>query len=45
MREEPKQNRIHRRKEIIKIEAEINEKEMKATIVKINKTKSWSLER
>ena len=44
-KEEPKQNRIHRRKEIIKIEAEINEKEMKATIVKIKKTKSWSLER
>ena len=27
------------RKEIIKIQAEINEKEMKETIVKINKTK------
>ena len=30
-------------KEIIKIWAEINEKEMKETIVKINKTKSWVL--
>ena len=33
--------KINRRKEIIKIQAEINEKEMKETIVKINKTKSW----
>ena len=32
------------RKEIIKIQAEINEKEMKETIVKINKTKSWFFE-
>ena len=31
--------KISRRKEIIKIQAEINEKEMKETIVKINKTK------
>ena len=38
-------NRICRSKEIIKIQAEINEKEMKATIVKINKTKTWSLEK
>ena len=29
------------RKEIIKSRAEINEKEIKETIVKINKTKSW----
>ena len=36
---------ISRRKEIIKIQAEINEKEVKETIVKINKTKSWSFER
>ena len=28
-----------------KIQAEINEKEMKATILKINITKSWSLEK
>ena len=32
--------KISRRKEIIKIWAEINEKEMKETIVKINKTES-----
>ena len=32
-------------KEIIKIQAEINEKEMKETIVKINKTKSWFFEK
>ena len=30
-----------RRKEIIKIKSEINEKEMKEMIAKINKTKSW----
>ena len=34
--------KISRRKEIIKIQAEINEKEMKETIVKINTTKSGS---
>ena len=34
-------NKISRRKEIIKIQTEISEKEMKETIVKINKTKSW----
>ena len=32
--------KISRRKEIINIQAEINLKEMKETIVKINKTKS-----
>ena len=40
-KEKPK---ISRRKEIIKIRAEINEKEMKEIIVKINKTKSWFFE-
>ena len=40
-----KEPKISRRKEIIKIQAEINEKEMKETIVKINKTKSWFFER
>ena len=40
-----KKPKISRRKEIIKIQAEINEKEMKKTIVKINKTKSWFLEK
>ena len=33
--------KVSRRKEIIKIRSEINEKEMKETIAKINKTKSW----
>ena len=36
---------ISKRKEIIKIQAEINEKEMKDTIVKINKTKSQFFEK
>ena len=36
---------MSRRKEIIKIQAEINEKEMKETIVKINKTKSRIFEK
>ena len=36
-----KNKKISRRKETIKIRAEINEKEMKETIVKTNKTKSW----
>ena len=31
--------------EIIKIQTEINEKEMKETIEKINKTKSWFFEK
>ena len=44
-KEEPKTPKISRRKEIIKIQAEINEKEMKETIVKINKTKSWFFEK
>ena len=37
--------KISRRKEIIKIWAEINEKEMKETRVKVNKSKSWFFER
>ena len=40
LEKEQKHPRISRRKEIIMIGAEINEKEMKKTIVKINKTKS-----
>ena len=40
-----KSTKISRRKEIIKIQAEINEKEMKETIVKINKTKSLFFEK
>ena len=39
-----KNPRVSRRKEIIKIRAEINEKETKETIAKINKTKSWFFE-
>ena len=37
--------RVSRRKEIIKIKAEINAKETKETIAKINKSKSWFFER
>ena len=37
--------KISRRKEIIKIQVEINEKEMKETTVRINKTKSWFFEK
>ena len=36
---------VSRRKEIIKIRAEINEKETKDTIAKINKAKSWFFEK
>ena len=43
-KEEMKNPRVNRRKEIIKIRAEINEKETKETIAKINKTKSWFFE-
>ena len=43
--EQQQKNIISRRKELIKIQAEINEKEMKETIVKINKTKSWFFEK
>ena len=44
-KEEMKHPRVSRRKEIIKIRAEINEKETKETIAKINKTKSWFFEK
>ena len=37
--------KISRRKEIIKIRAEMIEKEMKETLVNINKTKSWFFEK
>ena len=36
--------RASRRKEILKIRAEINAKETKETIAKINKAKSWFFE-
>ena len=42
-REEQRKPKVSRRKEIIKIRAEINEIEMKKTIEKIDKTKSWFL--
>ena len=37
--------RVGRRKEILKNRAEINAKETKETIAKVNKTKSWFFER
>ena len=40
-----KNPRVSRRKEIIKIRAEINEKETKETMANINKTKSWFFEK
>ena len=45
VKEEMKNTRVSRRKEILKIRAEINAKETKETIAKINKTKSWFFER
>ena len=40
-----KNPRVSRRKEIIQIKAEINEKETKDNTAKINKTKSWFFEK
>ena len=40
-----KNSRVGRREEIIKIRAEINEKEAKETIAKINKAKRWFFEK
>ena len=40
-----KNPRVSKRKEIIKIGAEINEKSTKETIAKINKAKSWFFEK
>ena len=37
--------RVSRKKEIIKIRAEINAEETKKTITKINKAKSWFFEK
>ena len=36
-----KNPRVNRRKEILKIRVEINAKDTKETIAKINKAKSW----
>ena len=44
-KEEMKNPRVSRRKEILKIGAEINAKETKETIEKINKAKSWLFEK
>ena len=44
-KEEMKNPRVIKRKEIIKIKAEINEKETKETIAKVNKTKSLFFEK
>ena len=44
-KEEMKNPRVSRRKEILKIRAEINAKETKENIAKINKAKSWFFER
>ena len=43
-KEEPKNPKVSRRKEIIKIRSEVNEKELKETVAKNNKTKSWFCE-
>ena len=40
-----KNPRVSRRKEILKVRAEINAKETQETIAKINKAKSWFFER
>ena len=40
-KEEQTKPKVSRRKEIIKIRAEINEIETKKTIAKINNTKNW----
>ena len=40
-----KNTRVSRKKEIFKIRAEINARETKETIAKINKAKSWFFER
>ena len=44
-KEEMKNPRVSRRKEILQIRAEINSKETKKTLAKINKAKSWLFEK
>ena len=44
-KEEQKNHKVSRGKEIIKIRSEINEREMKETIAEINKTKTWFFEK
>ena len=45
LEKEQKNPEVSRRKEIIKIISELNEKETKETTVKINKSKSWFFEK
>ena len=45
LKKNQKNPKVSRRKEILKFRSEINEKEMKETIAKINKTKSWFFEK
>ena len=45
LEKEKKNPKVSRRNEIIKIRAEINKKETKETIAKINKTKNWFFEK
>ena len=44
-KEEQTKPKVSRRKEIIRIKADINERETKETIAKFNKTKSWFFEK
>ena len=44
-KKEQAKHKISRRKEIINNRAETNEKEVKETIAKVNKTKSWFFEK
>ena len=44
-KEEQTKPKVSRRKEIVKIRAEVNEIETKKTIAKIKKTKSWFFEK
>ena len=44
-KEKQKTPKFSRRKEIIKIRSEVNEKEIKEKIAKISKTKSWIFEK
>ena len=44
-KEEMENPKVRRRKEILKIRAEINAKETKETIAKIKKAKSWFFEK
>ena len=43
-KEKETKTKVSRRREIIKIRAEINEMETKNTVKRINETKTWSFE-